>query len=345
MATIDQIPAQIERDRMSRSGTVVPFRREDQEAAKVKEALEIFRRLNDKVRECAGDISKGFDRMLPFLDELEPVMSRKRKNKIPGLAGLPPWLVYLEELGKEFDIGTRQIQRRLREYRGKVTASRSGGSSPTPMPAAPRWTLRQQRQVAKALDVAKGAIEAIKGGKPVKPFIREWDAVAYTPTEPPNVDPVTGFVDTILIPYAVAILKYVRALEDIAYHAKGLSEEQDHRLWQYKQDFYNNAPPELKEVSFKARKIINAAKPTVSSDGTPIEGGVQVPEAAPNSSAPSTTRTVQFAVANDTLLGHTVKLVEETTPPGKYTVKVAMVDESHLTLPPTIEQRVRQVSA
>jgi hypothetical protein len=344
MPAIEQVPAQTERDKMSRSGMVVPIRAADKEAAKVREAQEIFHRLDPAIRGCAADVAKGIDKMLPFLHELEPVMSRKGKNKIPGLAGLPPWLVYLEELGKEFDLHIRSIQRRLREYRGTITTSCSGRTSPAPKPAA-RWTLRRQRQAAKALDVAKGAIEAIKGGKPVKPFIREWDALAYTPKEPPNVDPVGGFIDAVLTPFAVAILRYVRALEDIAYHAKGLSEDQDHRLWQFKKDFYD-APQEMKEVFFKARRLIIAAKPTGSVDGTPIEGSVQVREAAPDCSisAPSTTRTVKFVVANDTLLGHTVKLVEETTPPGKYTVKVAMVDESHLTLPPMLPQRVKQVS-
>jgi hypothetical protein len=282
MATIEQIPTQIERDKMSCSEGV-PVRAAEKEAAKVKEALEIFHRLNDQVRECAGDISEGFDRMLPLLDELEPVMSRKGHNRIPGLAGLPPWLVYLEELGNEFDLGVRQIQRKLKEYRGKVTASKSSVSRPAAKPAA-RWTLRKQRQAAKALDVAKGAIEAIKAGKPVKQFLTAWDAVAYTPAEPLDVDPVSGFIDTVLTPYAVSILRYIRVLQDVVfYHAPEVGEDQDHRLWQYKQDFYNNAPPELKEVFFKARKIINAAKPTGSSDSTPVEGGVRVPEAAPDS--------------------------------------------------------------
>jgi hypothetical protein len=278
MATAEQIPAQIERDVVSCSEAVVPFRAADKEAAQVKEALEIFHRLNDQVRECAGDISKGFDRMLPFLDELEPVMSRKGKNKIPGLAGLPPWLVYLEELGKEFDLGVRQIQRKLREYRGKVTASKS--SVPRP---APRWTLRQQRQAAKALDVAREGFEAIKAGKPVKQYLTAWDAVAYTPTEPLGVDPLSGFIDAVLTPYTVRIIRYVRALEDaVFYHVPELSEDRDNRVWQYKQNFYD-APQELKEAFFKARKIINAAKLTVSADSTPVGGWVQVPNAAPDS--------------------------------------------------------------
>lgn len=282
MATIEQNPAQIERDIVTCSETVVPFRAADKEATQVKEALESFHRLNDKVRECARDISKGFDQMLPFLDQLEPVMSRKGKNKIPGLAGLPPWLVYLEELGKEFDLGVRQIQRKLKEYRGQVTASKSSVPRPAAKPAA-RWTLRQQRQAAKALDVAKGTIEAIKTGKPVKQYLTAWDAVAYTPTEPLEVDPLSGFIDAVLTPYTVRIIRYVRALEDaVYYHVPELSEDRDNRVWQYKQEFYD-APPELKEAFFKARKIINAAKLTVSADSTPVGGWVQVPNAAPDS--------------------------------------------------------------
>jgi hypothetical protein len=275
MATIEQIPAQIERDIVSRSRAVVPFRAAEKEAAKVKEALEIFHRLNNQVRECAGDISKGFDRMLPHLDMLEPILSRKGHNRIPGLAGLPPWLVYLEELGKEFDLGLRQIQRKLREFRGKITTSHSGGTSPAPKPTASHWTLRQQRQAAKALDVAKGAIEAIKANEPVKKFLAEWDAVAYTPVAL-GVDPVSGFIDGILTPYVVHIIRYVRALEDAVYHG----EDRDNRVWKYKQDFYD-LPQELKEAFYKARNIINAAKPTGSSDGTTIEGSVRVREAAP----------------------------------------------------------------
>jgi hypothetical protein len=283
MATIEQIPAQIERDIVTRSGTVVPIRAADKEAAKVREAQENFHRLDTVIRRCAADVANGFDRMLPFLDTLEPILSRKGKNKIPGLAGLPPWLVYLAELGREFDLGVRQIQRKLKEYRGKVTASKSSVPRPAAKSTA-RWTLRQQRQAAKALDAAKGAIEAIKAGKPVKQFLTAWDAVAYTPTEPLDVDPVSGFIDTVLTPYAAHIIRYVRALEDaVFYHLPELREDRDNRVWKYKLEFYD-APQELKEAFFKARKIIiNAAKPTGSSDSTPVEGSVQVREAAPDS--------------------------------------------------------------
>ena len=279
MATIEQTPAQIERDKMSRSGTVVPFRREDKEAAKVKEALGVFNRIDPLVRECASDIAHGFDRMLPLLDELEPTLSRKGKNKIPGLAGLPMWQTYLKELGEQFGIGIRQVQRLLKEYRGKATASSSISTSPTP-PA--RWTLRQQRQAAQALEIARKTFESIKAGRSIKHLMNEWDVTAYTPTEPLDVDPVSAFTDLVLTPYVVRIIRYVRALEDVAYyHAPELREDREHRLWEYKQEFYEHAPQEMKEVFFKARKIINAGKLSGSTDSTPVGGGVQVSEPAP----------------------------------------------------------------
>ena len=242
---------------MSRS-KVLPFRAADKQAAQVKAAVEVFNRIDPQVRECAGDIAHGFDRMIPLLHELEPILSRKGKNKIPGLAGLPMWQPYLKELGEQLGIGIRQVQRLLKEYRGKVTASSL--SVPVAKPAA-RWTLRQQRQAAKALDVARKAFEAIKTGKAVKPYLNEWNIVAYTPVEPLDVDPVSAFTDLVLTPYVVRIIRYVRALEDVAYyHAPELREDREHRLWEYKQEFYEHAPQEMKEVFFKARKIINAGK-------------------------------------------------------------------------------------
>jgi hypothetical protein len=271
-------PTQTERDIMSRS-KVLPFRAADKQAAQVKAAVEVFNRIDPQVRECAGDIAHGFDRMIPLLHELEPILSRKGKNRIPGLAGLPMWQPYLKELGEQLGIGIRQVQRLLKEYRGKVTASSL--SVPVAKPAA-RWTLRQQRQAAKALDVARKAFEAIKTGKAVKPYLNEWNIVAYTPVEPLDVDPVSAFIDLVLTPYAVRIIRYLRALEDVAYyHVPAIREDREHRLWEYKRAFYDNAPQELREVFYKARKIINAAKPTGSSDGTPVGGRVQVPEPAP----------------------------------------------------------------
>jgi hypothetical protein len=48
--------------------------------------------------------------------------------------------------------------------------------------------------------------------------------------------------------------------------------------------------------------------------------------------APAPARTAKVALVNE-------------TPPGKYTVKVAMVDESSLALPQSLTQRVKQVPA
>jgi RNase P/RNase MRP subunit p29 len=130
----------------------------------------------------------------------------------------------------------------------------------------------------------------------------------------------------------------------------------------------------LQAQGFRTADINNAANRMSWSNGQTFDGQLKLmlTMLRPAPAATSTTRTMKVAVVNQTLLGHTVKLVEETTPPGtysmkvavvnetplghtvklvnetppeKYTVKGALVDESQLTLPQTIEQRVKKVPA
>ena len=90
----------------------------------------------------------------------------------------------------------------------------------------------------------------------------------------------------------------------------------------------------LQAQGFRIADINDVANRTPWSNGQTFDEKLKLmlTMLRPSPTAPATTRTAKVAVVND-------------TPSEKFTVKIAMVDESQLTLPQTIEQRVRQVPA
>jgi hypothetical protein len=86
----------------------------------------------------------------------------------------------------------------------------------------------------------------------------------------------------------------------------------------------------LQAQGFRTADINDAANRMSWSNGQTFDGQLKLmlTMLRPTPTAPSTTRTMKVAVLN--------------TPPETYTVKLAMVDESELTLPQSIPQRVKQ---
>jgi hypothetical protein len=253
-----------------------------QEALRLKAK---FDELDAGIRPRGGIVVHTLDEMLPLIDEVQKVLSRKGLEYNP-YNELPKWGGYIRELALEFKINFRTIQANLKIYReGKAKR----GSSPDT-----RWNLRTQHQAAKGLEVASKIVEAVKTGKPVKSLVRSWEDVAFTPaakdTLLSRVDSVTAFTDGVLTPYLASMFRYIRSLEDAVYfHAPDITADRDHRVWQYKQEVYDDVPQELREAVRSARhqparsgSKESSESPMGNPHGTPLEGRVRISGTAPD---------------------------------------------------------------
>jgi hypothetical protein len=240
-----------------------------------------FELLDAGIRPRGGIVVHTLAEMVPLLDDMQPLLSRKDAYYDPD-DDLPKWAVYLRELAEEFQCNFRTILAHLQKYRADKDGSAKHSVTES------KWNMRTQHQAAKALEVASKLVASVKIGLPVKPLVREWDAVAFTPevkdTLLARVDPVTEFLDGILTPYIASMLQYVRSLEDaVFYHAPTITDDREHRVWAYEQQFYD-VPPELKQVFAKARHQQPARECSqVEPDGTPIGEEVRLPHPAPSS--------------------------------------------------------------
>ncbi len=327
-------PAAVESDNLSHSTNIeeafiaVKAAKDEELVAIAAEANALktsFKELDKEVRKCGGVVVRTIKKMLPLLEQVRELLSRKgdeRYARVRKEAGLPAWGKYLKNVAEEFDLSERTIQRKLAELRGDDaddegserddenndgdTISHNPQASYTP---PTRREFRPYVELAGAVNGVLGEYDhPVDGERPTVEAVLEALRGRAIPEQSVDAaEQVSSRLEPIeqtMVPFIAAAIQYILSLENaVYYHAKDVTPERQTRLDLNKaawREILSNT--KMKAIYDAAREFSGAteqqyaAKLTVSSDGTPIEGGVQVPEAAPSSEVEAT-KPVNFADA------------------------------------------------
>ena len=227
--------------------------------------LEIYNRLNRKLRAYGKASFITLTKMIPLLAEMEQLLSQKRGwgSPLHGL-DLPRWSKYLNNIAEEFDLSVRTIQRRLHEYRGEDNEEHpKRGKTHHERGIPPQLRPTDRRSLVNCAIATSDYLEAIeRKGERTKPYL---NALKHAAIPPSRIQALMGGEpdsrekawDTLM----VSVLKYTRLLEEwvIQYGTEGMK----NTMQQRREEFRSSVPPELKP-------IYDAALYTVSTGKKPV---------------------------------------------------------------------------
>jgi hypothetical protein len=227
--------------------------------------LEIFNRLNRKIRAYGKTSFITISKMVPVLAEMGQLLSQKRGwgSPLRGL-DLPLWSKYLNNIAEEFDLSVRTLQRRLHEYRGEDNEEHpKRGKTNRERGIPPQLSPTDQRSLMGCAIAASDYLEAIeRKGESTKPYLNALKWAVITPNRIQALmcgesDPREKAWDA----FMVSVLKYTRLLEEwVIQHG---TEDMKTTMKKRREEFRTNVPPELKP-------IYGAALYTVSTGKKPI---------------------------------------------------------------------------
>ena len=228
--------------------------------------LEIFNRLNRKIRAYGKASFITISKMVPVLAEMEQLLSQKRGwgSPLRGL-GLPLWSKYLNNIAEEFDLSVRTLQRRLHEYRGEDNEEHpKRGKTNRERGIPPQLRPTDRRSLVNNAIATSDYLEALeRKGEGTKPYL---NALKHAAIAPSRIQALMGGEpdsrEKAWDAFMVSVLKYTRLLEEwvIQHGTEGMK----NTMKQRREEFRSSVPPELKTIYDAAFYTVCTGKKPIS---------------------------------------------------------------------------------
>jgi len=201
---------------------------------------EKFQKLDAGIRACGGAVIHTVEQMLPQLNDMWKLLSRKGGKFSTDKDKLPGWTVYIKEIAAEFGLSLRTIQEKLSEFRKGGTTT--GHNKKPPVKPSKPWhaDAKDSRALAGAQLAINDLIAAYEAGADLAPAYQQYKKVAVSPTKlsdivesakpESNKADVDTEVKKRLVPVVETAERYIRALEALVYSLSVVTGEQKKAL-------------------------------------------------------------------------------------------------------------------
>lgn len=225
------------------AGAVEPKR----EIAVVQRKKE-FQKLDAAIRACGGGVIHTVEQMLPHLNEMWMLLSRKGGTYNTDRGNLPGWTEYLKGIANEFGLNYRTIQEKLALHRNGSTKPKRkknpGGNHLKPWHA----DAKDSRALAGAQLAINDFISAYEAGVDMAPAYQQYKKAAVSPTKLVSIlEAADGGSSKVvveievkrkLVPVVETAERYINNLEKLVYSPSGsFTDEQMKPLQKLKEEW------------------------------------------------------------------------------------------------------------
>jgi uncharacterized phage-associated protein len=198
---------------------------------------EKFQKLDAGIRACGGAVIHTVEQMLPQLNDMWKLLSRKGGKFSTDKDKLPGWTEYIKEIAAEFGLSLRTIQEKLSEFRKCGTTTDHNKKPPVRRSKTWHADAKDSRALAGAQLAINDLIAAYEAGVDMAPAYQQYKKVAVSPAKlsdivesakpESNKADVDAEVKKKLVPVVETAERYIRALEALVYSSSvNLTEEQ-----------------------------------------------------------------------------------------------------------------------